>query len=61
MGHLSDENKLEVNEKNNKNWQLWKMYIIINFTNIRFKLTASGNFIHLVLKYSFKRPVNILR
>ena len=43
MGPLKDENKLQVDEKNNKNWKFkksLKMYDITNFKTIRYKMTA---------------------
>ena len=61
VGPLNDENELEVDEKNNTNWQIWRMYVIVNFTNIRYKLTALSNIIHLIVKYKFMRPVSNLR
>ena len=34
-----------------------KTYDIINFKTIPYKLTASGNIIHLIVSYKFMRPV----
>ena len=38
-----------------------KMYNIINFKTIRYKLTALGKIIHLIGIYNFMRPVSTLR
>ena len=37
------------------------MFNIKNFKTIRYKLTASGNIIHLMVNYKFTRPVSNLR
>ena len=48
MGPLNDEIKINVDEKNNKNWKIkksstfLKMYCIINFQTLRNQLTALG-------------------
>ena len=44
MESLIGENKLQFDEKNNKNWKVWKNInmIITNFKTIRYKMTASG-------------------
>ena len=36
------------------------MYTLIIFKTIGYKLTASGNIIHLIVNYKFMRPVRIL-
>ena len=64
MGPHKDENKLHVDEKNNKIRKIIKtltMYNIINFNTIRYKLTAPGNIIHLIPNYKLIRPARILR
>ena len=67
MGPLNDENKLQVDENNYKKWKnckilkILKLYKIINFKNIRYELTALGNFIQSILNYKLMRPVIILR
>ena len=64
MGPLNDENKLQVDEKNNKNEKFeksLKMYNIINFQTIRYRLTALCKIIHLIVNYKFTRLVSILR
>ena len=47
MRPLNDENKLQVDEKNRKKTEKFKkslkMYNIINFETIGYKMTASGN------------------
>ena len=55
--------KLQVDEKNNKNWKIWKkiqMYII-NFLTIHYKLKVLGNIIHSIFNYKLKPPVSNLR
>ena len=64
MGALNDENKLQVNEKNNKNWhfeKFLKFCEIITFKTICFKLTASGNIFQSILNYKFIRLFSNLR
>ena len=64
MGPLNKDNKLQVDEKNNKNWNIWKSlkkYNIIKYKTIQYKLKASGNIIHLIVNYKFMRLVSILR
>ena len=64
MGALNDEKKLQVDEKNNKNWKVWKIFenvIIIKFTFICYKVTASGNIVHSILNYKCMRLVSILQ
>ena len=59
-GPLNDENKLQVDEKNNKNWKVrkkLKMYIISSKT-IRYKLSALGNIIHSIFNYKLMLPVS---
>ena len=38
-----------------------KMYDIINFQTIRYRLTALCKIFHLIVNYKFTRPVSILR
>ena len=61
---LNDENKLQVDEKKTKTEKFkksLKMYNIINFQAIRYKMTASGNINPCILNYEQLRPVSILR
>ena len=53
MGPLIDENNLQFDERNNKNWKAWKNFkmFIINFKIIRYKLTALSNINHSILNY----------
>ena len=47
MGPISVENKLQVDEKNNKSEKFEKLsnlYNFLNFMVIRYKITASVNF-----------------
>ena len=62
MGPLIDENKLQFDEKKTKeNIEIYLKMFIINFKNIRFKLTAFGKINHLIVKYKLKRHFNNLR
>ena len=38
-----------------------KMYNIIIYKTIGYKVTASGNITHLIVNYKFMRPIRILR
>ena len=61
MGPLDDENKLQVDKKNNKKWKIeksLKMYRIVNFKTICSELTASGNIIHSILILKLMGPVS---
>ena len=64
MGPLNDENELQGDEKNKneneKSLLSLKMYNIINFKTIRYKLTASRNNIHSIINYKLMRTVSIL-
>ena len=57
MGPLNDENTLQVNENNNKNW---KMYII-NLKANRYKQSSSVYIIQSIPTYKLMGPVSILR
>ena len=64
MGPHKDENKLQVDEKNNKFRKVLKTltkYNITNFKTIRYKLTAPGKIIHLIPNYKLIRPARTLR
>ena len=67
MGPLNDEKNYKLtkrttkNEKKMKNPKKPKMYNIINFKPIRYKVTASCNIIHSILNYKVMRLVNPLR
>ena len=55
MGLLNDENKLQVDEKNNKTEKFensLKMFCIINFRTIR--NTTSVNIVHSDFNFMFK-------
>ena len=47
--------------KNEKVEKSLKMYNIIKFKTIQYKLKTSGNIIHIIVNYKFLRPVSILR
>ena len=64
MEPLNDKNKLQIDEKNNKNWNVWKnlkKYSIMNFETIRYKPTALGNIIQSMVNYEFMSALSILR
>ena len=63
MGPLNDENKLKLTKirKTEKIEKSLKIYNVINFNAIRYKLTASGNVVHSIISYKLMRPVSILR
>ena len=54
---LDDENKLQVDEKeqqNPKNLKFLKMYNITNFKTLCYELTASGNIIYSIPNYKLQ-------
>ena len=63
IGPIVDENKLQFDKKNNKNWKFGKIFQSVdqNFKIIRYKLTALGNINHSILNYKAMRPVINLR
>ena len=67
MVPLNDENKLQVDEKHKKtekiekSFRILKMYKIICFDTIRYKLNASENINHSVLNCKLMKPPRILR
>ena len=64
MGPLNDENRFQLDEKKTTKTEKiekpLKMFNIINFRTICYKLASSGNFIHLFGNYKYLRPVSIL-
>ena len=63
LGPLDDENKLQVTKSITKTERFeksLKMYNIINFLNIRYKLIASVKMIYSILNYKLMRPASFL-
>ena len=64
MEPLSDENNLQVDEKNNKKWKiskLLKLIYILNFKALQYKLTALSNLIQSIFNYKIMRSQSVLR
>ena len=53
--------RISCRKEHEKLKRLKKMYNIINFMTIRYKLAASSNITHSMLNYKLMRPIGILQ